>query len=99
MIDVIQSETFRKWLNGLRDRQARAFITARLLRLANGLMGDTSSLGDGVSELRIHFGPGYRLYFVQSGVSLIFLLCGGDKSSQARDIRHARQLAQQWRKT
>ena len=98
MIEIIQSDTFRKWLEGLRDRHARAFITARLLRLASGLMGDTSSVGDGVRELRVHFGPGYRLYFVQQGATLVFLLCGGDKSSQSRDLRDAKQLAKRWSK-
>jgi len=91
--DVRQTETFSRWLNGLVDRRARAKIAARIYRLAQGNPGDVASVGEGVSELRIHFGPGYRVYFVARGRALVILLCGGDKSSQAKDIKTAKQLA------
>lgn len=97
MIQIIQSETFRKWLNRLRDRRAQALIAARLLRLARGLPGDTVSIGKGVNELRIHFGPGYRIYFLQSAATLVVLPCGGDKNSQKGDIETALRLAREWR--
>ena len=93
MPDVRQTETFSRWLNGLADRRARAKIAARIDRLAQGNPGDVVSVGEGVSELRIHFGPGYRVYFVARGRALVILLCGGDKSSQAKDIKTAKQLA------
>lgn len=78
---------------GLRDHRARAKIAARIDRLALGNPGDVGPVGEGVSELRIHYGPGYRVYFVKRGRTLIVLLCGGDKSSQAKDIKAARALA------
>lgn len=71
-------------------------IAARLMRLAEGLAGDVEPVGEGVSELRIHYGPGYRVYFQRRGDVLIILLCGGDKGSQARDIAHAKKLAKEW---
>ncbi|HFH3298851.1 TPA: type II toxin-antitoxin system RelE/ParE family toxin, partial [Pseudomonas aeruginosa] len=74
-----------------------AVIAARIFRLANGLPGDVSPVGQGVSELRIHYGPGYRVYFQQRGTEIVILLCGGDKSSQARDIEMAKRLANEWR--
>ncbi len=77
----------------LRDHSARARITARIDRFAFGLTGDVESVGEGVSELRIHLGPGYRMYFVRKGLFLIILLCGGDKSTQAKDIRKAKIMA------
>jgi putative addiction module killer protein len=73
-------------------QQARARIAARIDRLARGNPGDVAPVGEGVSEMRIHYGPGYRVYFVQRGAALVLLLCGGDKSTQARDIRTAKQL-------
>ncbi len=91
-----QTETFRKWERKLKDQRARAFIAARILRVANGLMGDVSPVGEGVSELRIHYGPGYRVYLQQRGEELIVLLCGGDKSTQYDDIKRALQLARNW---
>ncbi|MYN20353.1 type II toxin-antitoxin system RelE/ParE family toxin [Rugamonas sp. FT107W] len=97
MIEIIQSETFRKWVSNLRDRQASALVAARLLRLANGIPGDTRTIGEGVNELRLHFGPGYRVYYIHHGYAIIVLLCGGDKSSQGRDIRAAKRIARQWR--
>ncbi len=96
MLLIRQTETFRRWERGLRDQKARALIAARIVRVANGLIGDVSPIGEGVSELRIHYGPGYRIYFQQRGVEIIILLCGGDKSTQSRDIWKARQLAAEW---
>jgi putative addiction module killer protein len=95
-MELKQTETFRKWEQNLRDQRAKAAIAARLFRLANGLAGDVSPVGSGVSELRIHYGPGYRIYFQNRGGQLVVLLCGGDKSSQDRDIRLAKQLAIEW---
>lgn len=87
MIRLRQTETFRKWERKLRDQKARAAIAARLFRLVNGLAGDVSPVGEGISELRIHYGPGCRVYFQPRGEEIIVLLCGGDKSSQDRDIK------------
>jgi putative addiction module killer protein len=92
MIRLRQTDTFRKWERRLKDQRTRAAIAARLFRLANGLSGDVSPVGDGISELRIHFGPGYRIYFRRSGEEIIVLLCGGDKSTQERDIKVSRSL-------
>ncbi|MBI0539780.1 type II toxin-antitoxin system RelE/ParE family toxin [Roseomonas sp. KE2513] len=88
-----QTDEFREWAKGLRDRVAKSRIADRLDRLARGLPGDVQPVGGGVSELRIHYGPGYRVYFVQREAVLIVLLCGGDKGSQARDIAKAKALA------
>ena len=87
-----QTETFRKWRTALRDERARAAIASRLDRLAYGHAGDVAPVGEGVSELRIHHGPGYRIYFHQRGKTMILLLCGGDKGSQAKDIKLAKRL-------
>lgn len=97
MTELIRSATFDRWLSGLRDRRAVARIAARLDRLAGGNPGDAQPVGDGVSELRINHGPGYRVYFIQRGPVLIILLCGGDKASQSRDIQQAKVLAEQWK--
>ena len=97
MAELIRSATFDRWLSGLRDRRAVARIAARLDRLVSGNSGDAQPVGDGVSELRINYGPGYRVYFIQRGPVLIILLCGGDKSSQDRDIKQAKVLAEQWK--
>ncbi|MGV0761749.1 type II toxin-antitoxin system RelE/ParE family toxin [Tistrella mobilis] len=97
MVELIKSRTFDKWLNGLRDRRALVRILARLDRLAAGNPGDTKPVGAGVSELRIDHGPGYRIYFIQRGPVVIVLLCGGDKSTQSRDIEQAKLLAAQWK--
>ncbi|APQ06947.1 type II toxin-antitoxin system RelE/ParE family toxin [Pseudomonas syringae] len=96
MKTIKQTATFRTWESKLKDNRAKAAIAARILRVANGLMGDVSPVGQGVSELRIHYGPGYRVYFQQRGNELVILLCGGDKSSQARDIETAKTLAHDW---
>lgn len=92
---IKQTDTFRKWEQALSDRRARALIAARLNRIAYGLLGDVKPIGDGVSEIRIHHGPGYRIYFTRRGEEIIVLLSGGDKSSQKRDIAAARILAAQ----
>lgn len=96
MIELKQTATFAKWESRLRDKRARTIIASRLMRLAEGLPGDVEPIGEGVSELRIHYGPGYRVYFQQRGNLLIVLLCGGDKGSQARDIAAAKRLAKEW---
>lgn len=96
MIELKQTETYRKWEARLRDKRARTMIATRLMRLAEGLPGDVEPVGDGVSELRIHYGPGYRVYVQRRGRLLLVLLCGGDKSSQARDIVAAKKLAKEW---
>ena len=86
---------FDAWLRKLRDRTARAVIARRIDRVAEGNLGDVKSLGDGISEMRVDHGPGYRVYFTRRGDVLIVLLCGGDKGSQTRDIARARTLAQE----
>ena len=93
MIQIEQLPGFVKWLSDLRDRSARAQIQIRIARLELGLMGDVKPVGEGVSELRVNAGPGYRLYFKQRGKELIFLLAGGDKRSQDSDIKSAIKLA------
>jgi putative addiction module killer protein len=93
MIEIRETDAFRNWMTGLRDSRAKARIAARIDRLALGNPGDVEPVGEGVSELRIHFGPGYRVYFARRGPVLIVLLCGGDKSTQARDIKAAKALA------
>ncbi len=95
MIEVRETEAFSQWLSGLRDARAKAEVARRVRRLALGNPGDVKPVGGGVSELRIHYGPGYRVYFVQHGSLLIILLCGGDKSSQAKDIASALKLAKE----
>lgn len=95
MIEVRQTERFRKWLTGLRDERARARILKRLDRARAGNLGDVAPVGEGVSEIRIFYGPGYRVYFVQRGAELIVLLCGGDKSTQAADIAEAKAMAKE----
>lgn len=95
MIEVRQTSQFSTWLVGLRDQRARARMLKRLDRARDGNLGDVAPVGGGVSEMRIFYGPGYRLYFVQRGEKLILLLCGGDKSSQASDIAVAKALAEE----
>lgn len=98
MVEVLQTENFSRWLRKLRDRHARARILVRIDRLALGNPGDTKSVGGGVSELKIDYGPGYRLYFAQRGQEIALLLCGGEKSTQSDDIALARRLAAEWRR-
>lgn len=95
-IELKQTETFRKWRMRLRDERVRALIASRLDRLAFGHFGDAEPVGQGISELRIHYGPGYRIYFHRRGNTIIVLLCGGDKSTQAGDIKAAKRLAAEW---
>ena len=95
MIEIKQTETYFKWEHKLKDQRAKAAIAARVFRLANGLLGDVSPVGQGISELRIHYGPGYRIYFKQNGNEIIILLCGGDKSTQSKDIETAKKLAKE----
>ncbi|HEX7887013.1 MAG TPA: type II toxin-antitoxin system RelE/ParE family toxin [Phenylobacterium sp.] len=96
MVELRQTETFRKWWTRLKDNRALGVIFARLDRLAYGHAGDAESVGEGISELRIHYGPGYRVYFQRRGDALVILLCGGDKSTQAKDIKTAKRLAETW---
>lgn len=95
MIEIRETETFSAWLRKLGDTQARARIAARIRRLAFGNPGDVRPVGEGISELRIHYGPGYRVYFIQRGTVLVILLCGGNKRTQNRDIETARELAKE----
>lgn len=93
MIEIRKTEAFVQWLDGLRDIKGRSRVLARIERLASGNPGDVKPVGEGVSELRIDYGPGYRVYFVKQGQMVIVLLAGGDKSTQAKDIRTAIRLA------
>ena len=95
MIEVRQTRIFSAWFDGLRDVRAQAQIIRRIERAGAGNLGDAAPVGGGVSEMRIHYGPGYRLYFTMRGSELIILLCGGDKSSQKRDIKDAKQIAEE----
>ena len=95
MVEVRQTDVFADWIAGLRDREARARINVRIRRLSLGNPGDVKPVGGGVSEMRIDYGPGDRVYFVRRGDTLVVLLCGGDKRGQARDIGRAVELAQE----
>ena len=95
MIEIRKTEVFTNWFNGLKDRKAKARVQARIDRLEFGHFGDAAPVGEGVSELRIFYGPGYRVYFVQRGLMLVILLSGGDKSTQSSDIVKAKKLARQ----
>ena len=94
MKEIRRSSVFIKWHKNLRDRQAVARINTRIDRLAEGNFGDTKPVGDGLSELRIDYGPGYRVYFKNTGKKIVILLCGGDKRTQQADIINARKIAQ-----
>lgn len=96
MIEIKQTETFWKWRLQLKDQRVRGLIASRLDRLGFGHAGDAEPVGQGVSELRIHYGPGYRIYFQKRGNTIIVLLCGGDKSTQTKDIKTAKRLATEW---
>jgi len=96
MIELKQTDTYQKWEARLSDKRARTIIATRLMRLAEGLPGDVEPVGNGVSELRIPYGPGYRVYFQRRGNLLVVLPCGGDKHTQARDIATAKRLANEW---
>jgi putative addiction module killer protein len=93
MPTIRRTDEFSGWLRDLRDMRARAKVLARIDRLSLGNPGDVAPVGDGISEMRIHYGPGYRVYYTQRGEEIVILLCGGDKSSQAADIRAAKKLA------
>jgi putative addiction module killer protein len=93
MMEIRKTEVFAGWLDGLRDIRARARILVRIERLASGNPGDVRPVGEGVSELRIDYGPGYRVYYIQRGREVVILLAGGDKRTQSRDIKTALRLA------
>jgi len=93
MLELRKTETFARWLDGLHDLRARARVQARIERLAAGNPGDVKPVGEGISELRIDYGPGYRVYYMKQGRTIIILLAGGDKKTQASDIKTAMRLA------
>lgn len=95
MIEIRQTSTFAKWLKSLSDENAKARITIRIRRLSLGNPGDVKPVGNGVSEMRVDYGPGYRVYFVQKGDAIVILLIGGDKRSQKKDIEAAKTLARE----
>lgn len=95
MIEVRQTVVFVEWLANLRDLHARSRIVTRIRRMELGNVGDVKPVGEGVSEMRIAYGPGYRVYFAQHGRQIVILLCGGDKASQRRDIATAKQMAKE----
>ena len=97
MFELRQTEVFAAWYRALRDQRARERIAMRLARIGGGLFGDAKPVGSGVSELRVDYGPGYRVYFMRDGERIVVLLCGGDKSGQARDIARALVLANEWK--
>ena len=95
MVEIRQTDTYVRWFDDLRDLQARARILVRIRRLSLGNFGDVRPVGEGVSELRIDYGPGYRVYFTSRGESLVILLTGGDKRTQSRDIDTALRLSRE----
>ena len=96
MTEVVESATFKRWIRGLRDRSAIARVNARLRNVSLGNVGDARPVGGGMFEMRVHHGPGYRIYFLREDATVV-LLCGGDKGSQQRDIERAGKLAKDWR--
>ena len=96
MFEVQSSFEFDEWIDALRDRRAAAKILSRIQRIERGNLGDVKPLVAGISEMRIHFGPGYRVYYTRRGQTIVLLLCGGDKSTQDKDIRRAVQIAAKW---
>ena len=98
MFDIVQSEAYKVWFAKLKDRQAIARINARIRRISeSGHFGDTKSVGGSVNELRVDCGPGYRIYYLRHGSSMVVLLAGGDKSTQAGDIKRATEIAREWK--
>ena len=95
MIEVRETPEFTRWLAALRDQRAALHVVRRIARVAAGNFGDMKSVGGAISELRIDYGPGYRVYFIRRGAVLVVLLCGGDKSTQGRDIKRAAEIASQ----
>ncbi len=93
MLEVQKTDEFDKWLSGLADQRAQAKIASRIERLGLGNPGDAKPVGEGISEMRVPHGPGYRVYFKQTGKTVILLLCGGDKSTQEKDIKRAKEMA------
>lgn len=96
-IQILDTSEYRRWLKDLKDKPSRLRIAARMLRVEQGLFGSTRSVGGGVNELKFDFGPGYRIYYSRKGQRVILLLCGGDKSSQSRDIELAHQIWNEWK--
>lgn len=97
MVEIIKSDTFDRWLRKLRDPQAKARVEMRIRRLSLGNAGDVQPIGEGLSEMRVDYGPGYRVYFKQQSSVLVLLLCAGDKRTQQKDIAKAREIAAQWK--
>lgn len=97
MFEIFRSSDFNRWLGGLRDAKAKARILLRIRQAALGHLGDCKPVGDGISEMRVHIGAGYRIYFIRTGNTIYLLLTGGDKDSQTRDIARAKDLAAKWR--
>ena len=97
MIEVRQTDEFARWLRTLRDQRAAQRIADRIVRISEGKPGDVKSVGGAVSEMRIDYGPGYRVYFMRRGNTVVVLLCGGDKRTQQKDIKRAREMADSWR--
>ena len=95
-MQIVQSDVFTAWLDNVKDERAAARIVTRIRRMEIGNAGDVRSVGDAVSEIRIDYGPGYRVYFTRRGMTLVILLCGGDKGSQSKDIMTAKRLANEW---
>lgn len=94
MIEIRQTETYKKWFDSLKDRNARMRIDIRIRRISLGNFGDVKIVGQGVSEIRVDYGPGYRIYYLRKKNTIIILLLGGDKSTQSKDIQKAHELAQ-----
>jgi putative addiction module killer protein len=94
MIEIRETEIYKKWFSSLRDKKAKARIDVRIKRISLGNYGDVEPVGKGVSELKIDYGAGYRVYFIKQGNIIVILLCGGDKSTQSKDIQKAHELAQ-----
>jgi putative addiction module killer protein len=99
MIEIRRTETFDRWLRKLRDPNAKARIQIRIDRLARGLFGDVKDIGQGLSELRVDYGPGYRVYMMRRGDMLMILLCGGDKRTQDNNIKQAKMMADEWKRS
>ncbi|MBT9372336.1 type II toxin-antitoxin system RelE/ParE family toxin [Rhizobium sp. CSW-27] len=97
MLIAVKTDEFSLWLKGLSDVRARSRIAIRIDRLIAGNPGDVEPVGEGVSEMRINYGPGYRVYYMRRGAMLVILLCGGDKSTQKKDIALAKRLARDWK--
>jgi putative addiction module killer protein len=99
MLTLVRTEEFADWLDALPDRRAKGRILARLTSAEHGNFGDCEPVGEGVSEMRVHIGPGYRVYFTRTGATIYFLLTGGDKSTQRRDIARAKDMARELKET